>query len=328
MRAPAPPRYRERVEIRERDRALFLGLFEARVMLREQIADLYFAGSYEAAAKRLQKLEQHGYIRERRVALRRGTYLPRWISIADAGFLVLKSSGLIEDRFTWETARRRLDVAGSKLAHDLNVVDLWVAFEKAGRGREGVALKRFLTWPYLYQFEMFGAPENGGTLLLPDAFAVIGYADDPALPPVESALFFEWDRSTQWRRILREKALAYDHFYRSGAFAERNGGKRSEAEEYPFRVIFAVKNEERRNNLLEELARPSRTIRFIPDQFWCTTWPEILGDPLGAIYLHVDDYRQATTGTMYDPARYVTKQRVLDRDELVRERAIKRSLFT
>jgi hypothetical protein len=30
---------------------------------------------------------------------------------------------------------------------------------------------------------------------------------------------------------------------------------------------------------------------------------------------------------MYDPARYVTKQRVVDRDELVRQRAIKRSLF-
>jgi hypothetical protein len=85
--------------------------------------------------------------------------------------------------------------------------------------------------------------------------------------------------------------------------------------------VFAVKNEERRNNLLEELARPSRTTSFIPDQFWCTTWDEILTDPLGPIYLHIDDYKAATKGSIYDPAVFVTKQRVIHRDELVRERA-------
>lgn len=53
-------RQHERVEFGSRDHANFLGLFEACVMLREQIAELYFAGSYEAASKRLQKLLRHG----------------------------------------------------------------------------------------------------------------------------------------------------------------------------------------------------------------------------------------------------------------------------
>jgi hypothetical protein len=59
------------------------------------------------------------------------------------------------------------------------------------------------------------------------------------------------------------------------------GGKRSQVEDYPFRAAFTVKNEERRNNLLEGLARSYGTVRFIPDQLWAITWPEILTDPLG-----------------------------------------------
>ena len=102
---------------------------------------------------------------------------------------------------------------------------------------------------------------------------------------------------------------------------------RASADEYPFRTVFAVRNEERRNNLLEELGRPNGGGTVIPDQFWCTAWDEILNDPLGAIYLHVGDYADATKGTMYDPARFVTNQRARDRDELIREREAKRRLL-
>lgn len=320
-----PARYRPRVDLGERDLALFAGLFEARVMLREQIAELFFTGSYEAAAKRLQKLLAHGYVRERAMGDRRGAYLPRFLSLAEPAFVALREAGRVEARFTWEGVKRRLTGSVSSLAHDLDVVDLWVAFAKATRTGNPHALKCFSTWPYLYQL---GTALGGGfrsSLLLPDAFAVTLSTDDPALSPVESALFFEWDRSTEWRSVLREKAAAYDRFYRSGAFAERSGGTRADAADYPFRVVFAVKNEERRNNLLEELVRPNGR-PLIHDQFWCTTWEEILADPFGPIYLHVADYQAATQGTMYDPARFVTKQRVLDRDELVRERAIKRRM--
>jgi hypothetical protein len=188
-------------------------------------------------------------------------------------------------------------------------------------------LKSFSTWPHRHQFDRVGAKRGATSPLLPDAFAVIALTDDPALPPIESSLFFEWDRSTEWRSILRDKAAGYDHFYHSGLFAERSGGTRRHVDDYPFRAVFAVKNEERRNNLLEELARPAGTKAFIPDQFWCTTWNEILADPLGAIYLHIDDYKHATKGTMYDPAKFVTKQRVLHRDEVVRTKALKRKLL-
>ena len=321
------PERGERVELNKRDLALFHGLFEARVMLREQIAELFFDGSYDAAGKRLQKLMNYRYLRERRVGDRRGEYLPRWISLAEPAFVALRAAGLVEARFTWDAVKNRLASSASSLAHDLDVVDLWCAFVRAIDASKDHTLKDFSTWPYRYQFDAITPRRNGSSILLPDAFAVIEYDDDSEFSPFASPLFFEWDRSTEGRTVLCDKAAGYDHFYRSGKFAERCGGTRKDVEAYPFRTIFAVKTEERRNNLLEELARPQRRPQLIADQFWCTTWEEIRADPLGAIYLHSDDYRAVTKGSMYDPARFVTKQRVIHRDELVREKAVKRRLI-
>lgn len=325
--AKTPVHHQVRVELSKRDHALFLGLLEAGVMLRTQIADLYFAGSYEATNKRLQKLLKYAYVREHKAADRRGIYLPAWITLAEDGFRALKREGLIDDGCTSEALRRRLSRSSMTLAHDLGVVDLWVAFAKAARATNAHTLKRFSTWPYEFQFETTQSGSATPSLLLPDAFAMLASCDDPALAPIESPLFFEWDRSTEGRSVIRTKAVCYDRFYRSGTFAERCGGTRRDVEDYPFRTVFAVRNEERRNNMLEELGRPSREGTLIHDQFWCTTWDEILANPFGAIYLHVGDYIAATEGTMYHPARFVTKTRMRDRDNLVRERAEKRGLL-
>ncbi len=117
-------------------------------------------------------------------------------------------------------------------------------------------MNRFSTWPYQFQFETPSGENDAASVLLPDAYTVIAYSDDSALPPIESALFFEWDRSTEARGILRATAHGYDRFYRSGAFAERCGGTIARVRGYPFRTVFAVRTDARRNNLLEELARP------------------------------------------------------------------------
>ena len=95
-------------------------------------------------------------------------------------------------------------------------------------------VKHFSTWLYQFQFETTALGRAAPSLLLPDAHAVIATLDDPARPPIESAIFFEWDRSTESRNILRKKATGYDEFYRSGAFARRCGGKREHVEDYPF----------------------------------------------------------------------------------------------
>src|SRR5260370_41498521 len=116
-RSATTARQNERVDLSKRDHALFLGLFEAGVMLRAQIAELYFAGSYDAASKRLQKLLKHGFLRERSASDRSGTYHPAWISLGEPAFTALKAAGLVPDSFTWEKLKRRLSRASSSLAH-------------------------------------------------------------------------------------------------------------------------------------------------------------------------------------------------------------------
>jgi hypothetical protein len=312
------------VDLQERDRALFLGLYEAGVMLRSQIADLYFLGSYEAAGKRVQKLLRHQYLRERTIAGRPGRYAPSWLTLTERGCGVLRDEALLPEPSSWNTLRDRLNRSTSTLAHDLGVVDLWVALTKAARTHAGATLKRFSMWPNDFRIAL-PKPMRGRSLLIPDAFAEVG-CNDVGTAVVEYPFFFEWDRSTESRATLRAKAEAYDAFYRSGAFAERCGDSPDDFAEHPFRVVFAVRNEERRNNLLEELARPNAS-SFISDQFWVATWHDILSDPLGASYLHIEDYAMATAGSLYDPVRYVANGRARARDDLVRARVTKRSLL-
>src|SRR4051794_2752635 len=109
------------VVLGERDHALFLGLYEAGVMLRSQIADLYFLGRYEAAGKRLQKLMRHGYVRSRRMPGRPGAYAPSWLTLTAQSFGVLADQKLLPEPATWESVRERLDRSRSTLAHDLGV---------------------------------------------------------------------------------------------------------------------------------------------------------------------------------------------------------------
>ena len=85
--------------------------------------------------------------------------------------------------------KNRLASSPGSLAHDLDVVDRWRAFARAISSFCDHTLKHFSTWPYRYQFDAVSRQRNGSSLLLPDAFAVIAIDDDPALPPVESALF-------------------------------------------------------------------------------------------------------------------------------------------
>jgi hypothetical protein len=182
-------------------------------------------------------------------------------------------------------------------------------------------MRHFSAWP-----REFALPARGGSALFPDAYALFHHRPNPREPAVESAAFFEWDRSTEARRVLRKKAEAYDRFYRSGDYARRQGGRPEESNAYPFRTVFVVPNDERRNNVLEEFARPHAQ-PLIADQFWVTTEKEVVGDPFGPIYLHIGDYINATRGTRYDPATHVTKYRTRERDQLVRERTTKRPLL-
>ena len=132
---------------------MFRDLIESRVMTLAQISELHFAGSYEYAKKRLQLLKSVDYIAERKPKHNPGRYFASTLSLARPGFEAFADDPfVIDERMRWDDLCSRLDFAESTLAHELEVVDMKVAFVKAIRAASGLTLDEFSTYPRRYEF--------------------------------------------------------------------------------------------------------------------------------------------------------------------------------
>ena len=307
----------------ERDRSLFRDLIESRVMTLTQISQLHF-GSYESAKKRLQQLKLVSYVSERKPK-----YSPlasSMLSLARAGFEQLADDPLVRaEKMSWDDLSSRLDFAETTLTHELEVVDMKVAFTKAIRAVASLTIEQFSTYPRRYQFDTEHLDRGKVFTLKPDGYARVCGAN-----PNEHAFFFEWDRSTEIHQKLAVKAYGYQRFFESGAFALWNGATAEERDNYPFTPIFILPNDERRNNCAEHLLRVRHVrtgTRLARNAFLLTTHAEFLADPLAAIYITPAAYLAVTRGTAYDPDRHKTTMRVVERDRLVSEQIEKTLLF-
>jgi protein involved in plasmid replication-relaxation len=136
-------------------------------------------------------------------------------------------------------------------------------------------------------------------LIKPDGFVRI-HEQAPEEDLFEHFLFLEVDRSTESRETLARRAFGYQDFYHQGGLAIRYGATPEAYKDFPFRVLMVFLTEERRNNMAERLLQndpPALTM------VWLTTFPEVITDPLGAIWMRPLDYREITKGTLYDPSR-------------------------
>jgi hypothetical protein len=326
----------------ERDRSVFRDLIESRVMTLSQISTLHFAGSYEYAKKRFQQFKAAEYVTERKRRYNLGHYSSSMLSLARPGFAAVADDPFVQDRaMSWDDLRERLDFAETTLTHELEVVDMKVAFTTAIRTTTGLTLDEFTTYPRRYEFltenvawieEDAKARARGETpkkrrpfILKPDGYACV------CGPEVgEQAVFFEWDRSTEAQPKLAMKAFGYQRYLDSGAFAAWNDPEAPDIDRYPCTPIYILPNEERRNNTAEHLLRvqhPTSKKRLRRDLILLTTHAEFLRDPLGSIYLTLDGYRRATKGTPYDPETHKALSRAKARDLLVSERVRKTPLL-
>lgn len=278
--------------LQARDMALLESLFISRVMTTAHAAALFFESRPEAAKKRLQALKSAGLIAERP----RRSFDPAVLYLTKAGLTVLSENGTLERYPSLSMARleKRAAVSALTIRHELDVMDVRVAFELALKHHASCTLSEFGTWPRLYEFESENA--RGEPLLIrPDGFLRIRETD--AQGASEHAFFLEVDRSSESLDTLVQKATAYLHFYRSGGFAARNGGKRVDAAKYPFRTLFVLKTEERRNNLAERLAASNPPILTMA---YLATAEVVRADPLGKMWLRPVDYRDAVAGTEFE----------------------------
>ena len=110
----------------------------------------------------------------------------------------------------------------------------------------------------------------------------------------EHTFFLEVDRSSESQEILAAKGHCYLDYYRSGGFAKKHGASASAYKEFPFRVLFVLKTEERRDNAAKRLLQNSPPIF---SQVWLTTMNEITENPLVEIWVRPNDYRHSEPET-------------------------------
>jgi hypothetical protein len=306
------------VDVTARDVEIMRGLFESRVMGLSHLTALYFEGRQEAAKKRVQKLKSAGFIAERG----RERYELSVLFITRRGIDHLAEAGHLADypRLGAMKLEKRMRVSPLTLRHELDCMDVKTALTVAVNSRPGFEVTVFQTWPRLFQFPAYNSA-GARVPVRPDGF--IRVTEEGA----DYCYFLEVDRSTESQEVLADRGHCYVNYYRQGGFAVRNGGRKEEYQDFPFRVLMIFRNAERRNNAAERLLnnRPP-----ILTQVILTTIEEILKDPLGLIFMQPVDYRNAVRGTPFESgllSETAVYRRRPEREKLIDERVQKVSII-
>lgn len=313
------------INLQERDLALLRGLFESRIMTAGHISALYFDRKREATKKRLQKIKAAGLIGERK----RRVNEPSILFLTGKAFALLQQHGELSGfpPLGPLSFQARARVSDLTIRHELEVMDVKAAFYSAIAKTSRFKIAEFSTWPLLYQFEATRAGYDRATVLVkPDGFIRIHEKEEDGSIS-EHTFFLEVDRSSETQATLVSRAGLYVDYYRSGGFAVRNGASAANFQEYPFRVLMVFKTAERRNNTAERLLQNNPPIF---NQVWLSTIEEVARDPLGPIWIQPYDYREVTTGTIFDTecqTKAVGYRRQNERDAFVETRIRKMQLL-
>jgi len=321
----------EGFELQSRDRSILRTLLDCRIMTIKQAASLHFGGSFEAAKKRLQKIQKAGFIgmRPRRVQD------PAIYSLTRQGYMSLKEEGMLDPllELGWTRMQERIKVSEFILKHELAVVDTKAALAPAIAKADKLDLVDFTLNPEKHAFHAKEAILDSKKLVgfrsmvvKPDGFIHVRERQGEN-QPVDQYFFLEVDRGTMNLKRIVKKARQYSQFYRSGCFARELGFPSESRERHPFRVLFVVPSAERRNNIAEKLLQAKTPVKTM---IWITTMDELSADPLGAIWMRPRDYLIAVSGSTFDIANNSVKKiyrRQEKREALIEAKVYKQHLF-
>jgi hypothetical protein len=177
---------------------------------------------------------------------------------------------------------KRAAISELTLRHELEVLNVKVAFHEAARRRENLFLAEFSTWPRLYEFSVRDEDMryNGVKTVKPDGYVRI-HEKEVDGSTWEHLFFLEIDRSTEKLEILVQKVLCYNRFYREGGMALRFGKSADDYKEFPFRVLIVCKSKERRDNIAKMLLAMHPPILT---QVCLSVLEEVCADPLGLVW--------------------------------------------
>ena len=310
-----PSKTQPGIVLRDRDFALLRGLFESRVMTRQHMSALYFAGKPETCKKRVQKLMRAGLVAERN----RQPNEPAALHLSRKGFDTLSDAGMLAEytQQDWPSFQKRVKVSDSTIKHELDVMSVKSFYTTVLAEHQQYTLVEFSTWPKLYDFRATRpVAQDGWTVnkegwMQPDGFIRIHETTSGGI--AEHCFFLEVDRSGETQSVIASKAIGYRDYYRTGGFAKRMGYDRNDPASCPFRVLMTFISAERRNNAAATLCTQDPPFK---GQVWLATFADIERDALGPIWIRPGDYAGITAGTPYVP-------RVLRRGEVYRSDPIR-----
>ena len=176
---------------------------------------------------------------------------------------------------------KRAAISELTLRHELEVLEVKVAFHEAAKNRENLSVAEFSTWPRLYEIAVGDndAQYSGSKTVKPDGFIRLHEKADSST--WEHLFFLEIDRSTEKLETLVQKAACYLRFYREGGMAIRFGKTAEEYKDFPFRVLIVCKSKERRDNIARMLGDMHPPILT---QVFLSVLEEVCANPLGLIW--------------------------------------------
>jgi len=317
--------------LQPRDEKILRGLLDGRIMTIKQTASLYFDGRFDAAKKRLQKLEAAGFIAKRA----RRVQDPALYSLTRKGYMSLKEDGMLDPllELGWARMQDRINVSEMMLRHEVAVMDVKAALAPAIESAQDLELAEFTVNPERHAFQVSKAILDSKKLV---GFRSVRAKADGFIHVKETRLgglvfdhrfFLEVDRGTESLTRIVKKAGQYSQYYRNGGFATKLGHAREHFKRHPFRVLLIVQCAERRNNIAEKLLKMKTPVRSM---IWITAREELLANPLGAIWVRPSDYQEATRGSEFDaaskPSRGVYRRQV-GRETWIEARVQKNALL-
>lgn len=260
-RADDPPR----MQLTERDVQLILGVYQYRVLRREQIQELFFP-SKNTANERLKRLYQHGFLERRWLPVEygQGTSQAMYL-LAERGVdVVAQQLGIDRGAVDWRESYNR--VGALFLEHLLLVNQVRIAFSLAAE-RAGFSIERWSTEEELKATRDFvQITPAGGTqrrvAVIPDGYFLLNLGDKRA------HFFLEVDRATEANKRWAQKIQAYLVYTESGKYSERYGTR-------SLRVLTVTTGEKR----LANLKRATEEVGGGP-MFWFTTFEQATSDKI------------------------------------------------
>jgi hypothetical protein len=286
-KTPDRRRKRPSIVITQRDVCILRDLFDSRILTAQQIADIHFNASRNAAKQRLWALKRSGYI-----AARFGTSpgTPEPIRLTREGFEHLRQTGNIDDypRLTWLTMSKRLKVSDLTLAHEIDVGSMKAAFHRAAKSLTDTTIDLSVTWPRLLRFRVRPAHLTDSVNVSPDGFIRMTQADGTDVRQLD--FFIEVDRSTETISRIVERMQAYVAYFATGGYAKRQGVANAEPRDFPFRVLWTFKTKARRESFLRACREHVKPIQKMA---WAGVFDFAVRDPFGPCWRRPVDVNQA-----------------------------------